>query len=85
MQSLFDSEISKENLIDILDHEQSYINVNSITVHSDIIDTGLDYNGNFMIRRGNTIATISIDIKIDANELCKILRTSNLKQRLLYE
>jgi hypothetical protein len=80
MQSLFDIGISKENLIDILDHKQSYVNVNSITVDSDVIDTGT-----FMIRRGNTIATISIEIKLDANELCEILRISNLKQRLLRE
>ena len=80
MQSFFNSEISKENIIDILDHEQSYVNVNSITVDSDIINTGT-----FMIRRGNTIATLCMEIKLDANELCEILRISNLKQRLLRE
>jgi len=80
MQSLFDNEISKENIADILDHEQSYMRVNSITVHSDIID-----NGPFTLRRGNTIATLCMEIKIDANELYKILNVSNLKQRLLYE
>jgi len=85
MQSLFEHNISKENIIDILDHEQSYVNVNSITVDSDIIDTGLDYSGKFMIRRGNTIATIYMKIKMDANDLCKIINISNLKQRLLYE
>jgi len=71
MQSLFDIGINKQNILDILDYKQSYIDINNIAVDKNII--------------GNSFTTLSIEIKINTGELYEILNISNLKQRLLCE